>query len=107
VPDLVRHGTKGITWANGPTPGTVLPLDRFYLAHADRDNAASMNAALRAGQNLLLTPGIYHLEAALAVNRPDTVVLGLGFPTLVPDRGTPAITIPTDHPALHVASHCS
>ncbi|SDS59782.1 hypothetical protein SAMN05444173_3372 [Opitutus sp. GAS368] len=93
VPDLVAKGTKGITWANGPTPGTVLPLDRFYLAHADRDNAASINAALQAGQNLLLTPGIYHLEAAIEVNRPDTVVLGLGFPTLVPDRGSPAVTI--------------
>jgi hypothetical protein len=71
----------------------VLPLDRFYLAHADRDNAASINAALRAGQNLLLTPGVYHLEAALEVTRPDTVVLGLGFPTLVPDQSTPAVTV--------------
>jgi hypothetical protein len=93
VPDLNTNGSRGITWSSGATPGTPLPLDRFYLAHPETDNAASINAALKRGKNLLLTPGIYHLKRSLRVSRPDTVVLGLGYPTLVPDRGTPALVI--------------
>ena len=45
------------------------------------------------GKNLLLTPGIYHLNRTIEVKRPDTVVLGLGFPTLVPQNGTAAMTV--------------
>jgi hypothetical protein len=93
VPDLETNGTQGITWANGPTPGTPLPIERFYLAHPGTDNAATINAALRQGKNLLFTPGIYHLEDSIRISRPDTVVLGLGYPTLVPDQGTPALMV--------------
>jgi hypothetical protein len=63
------------------------------LAHPDTDTAASINAALKQGKNVLLTPGIYHLETSIQVTRPDTVVLGLGYPTLVPDQGTPAMEV--------------
>lgn len=93
VPKLDTHGTRGITWSNGATHGTPLPIDQFYLAHPETDNAASINAALKQGKNLLLTPGIYHLESCIQVARPDTVVLGFGFPTLVPEQGTPAMEI--------------
>ena len=92
VPDLAT-GTKGITWGTGATPGKALPLGQFYLARPERDNAATLNAALRNGRDLIFTPGIYHLEASIEVTRPETVVLGLGYATLVPDRGTPALTI--------------
>lgn len=93
VPDLVAKGAQGITWSSNSSPGTSLPLDHFYLAHPEKDTAASINAALKGGKNLLLTPGIYHLESSLQVSRPETVVLGLGFPTLIPDKGTAAMTI--------------
>jgi hypothetical protein len=43
--------------------------------------------------NLIFTPGIYHLEGSIQITRPDTVVLGLGYPTLAPDKGTPAMEI--------------
>src|SRR5262249_607565 len=45
------------------------------------------------GKHLLLTPGIYHLDAPLMVVHPNTVVLGLGMATLVPDNGTAALRI--------------
>jgi lysophospholipase L1-like esterase len=93
VPSLQSDGAKGITWSGGSTPGTRLPIDQFYLARADKDNAASINIALSQGKNLLLTPGIYHLESSIRVSRPGTVVLGIGYPTLVPDKGTPAMEI--------------
>ena len=34
---------------------------------------------------------MYHLDQAIEVTHPDTVVLGLGFPTVVPDNGKAAI----------------
>ncbi len=56
------------------------------------DTAASINAQLAAGKNLLLTPGIYDLTEPIRVTRPDTVVMGLGFATLRPVKGTAAMT---------------
>ena len=56
------------------------------------DTAATINAALAKGKNLLLTPGIYKLTEAIRVTRPETVVLGLGFATLQPVNGTAAMT---------------
>ncbi|HEX7728926.1 MAG TPA: coagulation factor 5/8 type domain-containing protein [Terracidiphilus sp.] len=91
VPEL-RLQSAGITWHSGETPGRSIPLSAFYIAHAGKDTAATINAQLERGKHLLLTPGIYELAAPIRVERPGTVVLGLGFATLRPVRGTAAIT---------------
>jgi hypothetical protein len=91
VPSLISD-SSGITWHSGSTSGKTIPIAQFYLAHPTRDNAATINAQLAKGKNLLLTPGIYDLTEPIRVNRPDTVVLGLGFATLHPINGTAAIT---------------
>ena len=88
VPALA-HDTAG----PGGDAGRVLPLETFYIAHAGADTAQSLNAALAAGKNLLLTPGTYALDRAVHVTRPDTVVLGLGFATLRPMTGQAALTV--------------
>lgn len=91
MPEL-RRDSKGITWHGGSTPGQSIPLSRFYLAHPDVDTAESINAQLAKGKNVLFTPGIYELDDAIHVTRPNTVLLGLGFATLKPTHGTPAMT---------------
>jgi hypothetical protein len=91
VPAL-RHNSVGVPGAGGATPGRSIPLGRFYIAHAGTDTAATINAQLARGKDLLLTPGVYELSEALHVTRPDTVVLGLGFATLRPVDGTAAMT---------------
>jgi hypothetical protein len=93
VPPLETGGAQGTTWSGGKTPGQPLPISRFYLAHPGTDNANRINAALNEGKNVIFTPGIYHLENSLRISRPDTIALGLGYPTLVPDNGTPAMVI--------------
>jgi hypothetical protein len=93
VPALVSNGISGITWANGPTPGASVPITQFYLAQPGVDNAGTINAALAAGRNLILTPGIYNLTNSILVTRPDTIVLGLGYPTLIPTRGIPSMVV--------------
>src|SRR5436305_4993901 len=87
----VQTNSSGTTWAGGATPGTSIPINRFYVAKPS-DSAATINAALGTGRNLILTPGVYHLDQSITVRRPDTVVLGLGFPTLIPTSGNAAMT---------------
>ena len=89
VPAL-RRDSSGTTWADGPAAGSSIPIARFYVATRPTDVRQTINKALAQGQNLLFTPGIYHLDRTLKVRRADTVVLGLGFATLVPDRRDPA-----------------
>ena len=91
VPAL-RADSEGITWHAGSTPGRTLHLGSFYIAYPGKDTAATINAQLARGKNLLFTPGIYDLAEPIRVTRPDTVVLGLGFATLHPTNGTAAMT---------------
>ncbi|GGO28205.1 hypothetical protein GCM10011574_62450 [Microbispora bryophytorum] len=91
VPSL-RTNSSGVSWANGATPGTSIPLTQFYVAKPS-DSAATLNQALSQGLNLLFTPGIYHLNQTLNVTRADTVVLGLGYATLIPDNGVVAMNV--------------
>jgi hypothetical protein len=92
VPDLRRDSTAGVSWAGGATPGAQVPIDLFYITKST-DNAASINAALGQGKNLLFTPGHYNLESAVEVTRPGTIVLGIGYPTLVPTNGNVAMKV--------------
>jgi hypothetical protein len=86
-----QTNSSGTTWASGATPGVPIPIDQFYVAKPG-DSASTINNALHSGRNLLLTPGVYRLDQPISVTRPDTVVLGLGFPTLVPTNGSAAMT---------------
>jgi hypothetical protein len=83
--------SSGTTWAGGATPGSSIAIDRFFIAKPT-DTAATINTALGSGRNLILTPGIYDLDQSIEVTRPDTVVFGLGFPTLIPENGIVSMT---------------
>lgn len=89
VPSL-RTNAVGVSWPN--TPGNSIPMSQFYVARPS-DSAATLNAALGQGLNLFFTPGVYHLSQTLNVTRANTVVTGLGFPTLVPDNGVNAVQV--------------
>jgi hypothetical protein len=82
----VQFNSAGTTWANGQTPGSSIPISQFFIAQPT-NSATQINAQLFLGKNLILTPGIYNLNQTLLVTRPDTVVLGIGFPTLIPENG--------------------
>ena len=88
----VQHDSSGPSWAGGSEAGTSLPLSDFFVASPGTSTTA-INAALARGRNLILTPGIYDLDQPIVVSRPDTVVLGQGFATLVPQRGNPAMVV--------------
>jgi hypothetical protein len=100
VPAL-RHDSSGTTWASGPAAGTSIPLDKFFIAKP-ADGAKGINKALNDGMNVLLTPGVYSIDRTIKVKTPDTVVLGLGFPTLVPSDGLVAMSV-ADVPGVKLA----
>ncbi|MFF9102269.1 coagulation factor 5/8 type domain-containing protein [Streptomyces rubrogriseus] len=87
-----RTDARGVSWGSGTPRGTSLPLSQFYVAQPD-DSAATLNQALEEGLHLLLTPGIYHLDQTVDVKRAGTVVLGLGYATLIPDNGVTALKV--------------
>jgi hypothetical protein len=101
VPGL-RSDSVGITWRGGETAGETIPIERFYIARPDVDSAETINAQLALGKDLILTPGIYQLAAPIRVTRPHTVVLGLGFATLRPVKGTAAM-ITADADGIEIA----
>jgi hypothetical protein len=92
VPALASNST-GTTWAGGSEAGTAIPLSQFYIAQSSVDTAATLNAALASGKNLLFTPGVYSLTATLNVNNPNTVILGLGLATLLAQNGVTAMAV--------------
>ena len=92
VPAL-RANSSGITWRAGSTPGKSIPLSEFYVARPDLDTAATINAQLARGKNLLFTPGIYELTDTIRVRRANTVVLGIGFATIRANNGITAMTV--------------
>jgi hypothetical protein len=88
----VRRNSAGTTWGSGPAAGSSIPLERFFVAHAS-DSARTINRQLARGKNLLLTPGIYHLDRSIQVGREGSVVIGLGFPTLIPQDGSVSMKV--------------
>ncbi len=90
VPAL-RTNAQGTSWANGVPAGSSLPISQFYIAKPG-DTAATINSALAQGKNLLFTPGTFHLNDTIRVTRANTVVLGLGLATLIPDNGVIPMT---------------
>jgi hypothetical protein len=88
----VRTSSSGTSWASGTEAGRSLPLSSFFVANPATP-VPVINLALAAGKNLVLTPGVYNLSEPIVVSHRDTVVLGQGFATLVPQRGNAALVV--------------
>ena len=97
----VQHDSSGTSWASGREAGTSIPLSKFFVA-SPRTPVLAIDAALALGKNLILEPGVYDLSSPILVSRPGTVVLGLGFATLVPQRGNAAL-IAVANTGVHIS----
>jgi fibronectin type 3 domain-containing protein len=89
--------TSGTTWASGGVgsgeAGTSLPISSFMIATPSTSLSTINSWLATAGNNLILTPGIYQYSGAINVVNANTVVLGLGYADLVPQSGTAALTM--------------
>lgn len=79
------------------TRAAQIPMEDVFVARAQL-SADEINAGIQGKKALLLTPGVYDLEAAIDISQDAFVVLGIGFPTLVSRNGLAA---------LHVAESAS
>ena len=103
VPRHDAAGSSGVTPDHAAAVPASARLDLetdVFVARADRHNGSSINAALAAAasskkpfRGLLLTPGIYEMDAPIKVATAGFVVLGIGFPTLLSSNGQAAIEI--------------
>jgi hypothetical protein len=96
-----KRNTRGISWADGPTPGRTLPLSDFYVARPG-DSEQKINSELAKGRHLLLTPGVYDVDRPINVKRRGTVVLGIGHATLTAVNGVTPLTV-ADVPGVILA----
>ena len=96
-----RTNSRGISWADGLTPGRTVPISDFFVA-TPADSVRDINNQLARGKNLLLTPGVYDIARGIEVRRPNTVVLGLGHATLTAVDGSTPLEV-ADVPGVVIA----
>ena len=89
VPPLERNKVGASTPFD---QGNKIDFSHVYIAQP-KTAAADINAQLNLGMHVILTPGQYELEESIHITHPNTIILGLGFPTLISSQGTPCITV--------------
>ena len=89
----VRENASGISWSEDDMgAGTSVPLSDFYIAKPE-DTAATINSQLSAGRHIYFTPGIYHAEEPIRVEREGTILLGTGMAAIIPDNESAAMEV--------------
>ncbi|WP_328868972.1 discoidin domain-containing protein [Streptomyces sp. NBC_00287] len=88
----LRTNARGTTWESGTPQGQSIPLSDFYVVKPGA-SAATINQAVSQGLHLLFTPGVYHVDQTIQINRANTIVLGLGLATIIPDNGVTAMRV--------------
>ena len=96
-----QRDSRGVSWADGMTPGRTLPLSDFFVA-TPSDSVQVINNQLARGMHLLLAPGVYDVARSIEVKRAGTVVLGLGHATLTAVGGSVPLTV-ADVPGVVIA----
>ena len=89
----VQENRRGISWSkDNMGEGTSHPLSDFYIANPD-DTAAKINEQIENGKSIYFTPGIYHAETPIIVNKKDTILLGSGMTSIIPTNGEMAMQV--------------
>lgn len=88
-----RKNAVGVSWSQDSMgEGTSISVDKyFYIANPDKDTAETINKQLRMGRNIIFQPGIYHVSEPIKVTKANTVLLGIGEATIIPDNSQAAI----------------
>ena len=70
----------------------------------DLNVAKQINAALKEGKDIVLSPGMFNLSEPLEIAQHNQVILGLGLATLIaPTDGSPCIIIPPRIEGVRIA----
>ncbi len=101
----LRRNTKGVSYTrDNMGEGETLDLLETFFIVKPGVSTAEMNRQLAAGKNLLFTPGMYDLDAPLHITRPNTIVMGIGWATIIPAANSEAAILIDDIDGVQVAS---
>ena len=94
VPGVQANTAAGVPWSDsGFTNATAIDFSSVYVTKPT-DTSADINAKLSAGLHVVISPAIYHLDAALVLQYENQVMLGLGLATLIaPANGEPCVRV--------------
>lgn len=101
----IRRDSKGISYTETDMgEGTVIDLlDNFFVARPGV-STRELNENLAAGKHLLFTPGMFELTEPLHITLPNTLVMGLGWSTIVPPEGAEAGILVDDVDGVQIAA---
>lgn len=81
----LRRDAVGLSYTHDDMGrGDVFDLKKDFYVVKPGTTAAEINKRLASGKHILFQPGMYELDEPLRVNRPGTIVMGLGYATLIP-----------------------
>lgn len=82
----MRINSKGVSYTHESIgKGETLDLlNSFHIVKPGSSSASEINAQLAAGKNILFTPGMYELSEPIRISRPNSIVMGIGWATLIP-----------------------
>ena len=87
---LVYRVNKDIVGAQWEDPQIILDVCNDFYVATPSSKAKDINSSINKGKHVLFTPGIYsQLGGSIRVNRAGTILLGIGFPTLVSNSSDP------------------
>ncbi len=100
----------------GSDNDSIRPFEKVKVAKATKSNpfsskrvpdydvARKINAALKEGKDVVLTPGMFYLTEPIEICAENQVILGLGLATLVaPKDGRPCIIVPPCMEGVRIA----
>ena len=91
----MRKNSQGVSWSeNDMGKGTSISVEKcFYIANPDVDTAETINKELKEGKNIIFRPGVYHVSEPIQVTKSNTILMGLGMATIIPDNEETAIKV--------------
>jgi hypothetical protein len=101
VPKVSYDGADNSPQVNGDNEESR-DFSRVKVATAS-EPTARIQKALDEGKDVVLTPGIYHLDQSLEIKKDNQVILGLGLATLMSPVGTPCIRVAPGAAGVRIA----
>lgn len=83
----LRKDAVGISYSHTDMgEGEIFDVKKDFYVVKPGTSAKTINKQLRKGKHILFQPGMYLLDEPLYIDRPNTIMMGLGYATLIPSE---------------------
>lgn len=76
--------------------GNILDVEKEFFIASPGTTAAQINQQLERGKHILFQPGMYTLDEPIHVKKANTIVMGIGWATLIPSEKNPESALIVD-----------